>query len=97
MTADTEQRLARIWADALVLDVVARDDNFFQLGGHSLLAAEVIVNTCAEFSVALPARAIFTAPTVAELARLVEAELASPSEQSVIPRAVRRPLPDPAP
>jgi amino acid adenylation domain-containing protein len=39
--AGAEQAIARIWADALALERVGADDNFFDLGGHSLLGLRV--------------------------------------------------------
>ncbi len=37
-----EQQLARIWEDALELDRVGLNDNFFDLGGHSLLSIQLV-------------------------------------------------------
>ncbi len=96
MPSDTEARLTRIWSDCLGIDAIAPDDNFFQLGGHSLLAADIMVSTCAEFGISLPAKTVFAAPTIAELARAVEAERVNPTPASVIPRVERRPVVDPA-
>jgi amino acid adenylation domain-containing protein len=39
---DTEEALARIWAECLGHERVGRHDNFFDLGGHSLLAIRVL-------------------------------------------------------
>lgn len=63
-----ECRLAAIWSDALDVEPVGVQDNFFDLGGHSLLAAELLVAVQAEFDVALPARTLYLQPTIAELA-----------------------------
>lgn len=38
----TEQALARMWADVLGVARVGRKDNFFRLGGHSLLALRLL-------------------------------------------------------
>ncbi|MEO3827710.1 amino acid adenylation domain-containing protein [Actinomadura sp. B10D3] len=39
----TERRLAEIWAGALKVERVGRDDGFFDLGGHSILLIQVVL------------------------------------------------------
>ncbi|HEX5868976.1 MAG TPA: condensation domain-containing protein, partial [Longimicrobium sp.] len=69
----TEDVLAEIWADVLRLERVGVEENFFELGGHSILATVVVGLIQSAFGVAMPLRALFEGPTVAELAERVEA------------------------
>jgi nonribosomal peptide synthetase DhbF len=66
-----EQQLARIWQSLFGRDNISVDDNFFELGGHSLLAVQLASKIEAEFGKQLPLAALFKAPTIEQLARLV--------------------------
>ena len=72
-----EEVLATLWAELLGVERVGARDGFFEIGGHSLLATRVVSRVREAFGVEVPLRAIFDAPTVAELAARVEAALGS--------------------
>jgi acyl transferase domain-containing protein len=67
----TENKIAEIWESLLGIDRVGIQDNFFDLGGHSLIAIQIISRLREAFSIELPIRCIFEAPTISELASLV--------------------------
>jgi ubiquinone/menaquinone biosynthesis C-methylase UbiE/acyl carrier protein len=69
---ETERVLADIWASQLGIVAVGVHDRFFDLGGHSLLAAQIASEICERFQIELPVLKLFQAPTVAELAVLVD-------------------------
>ena len=72
----TEEMLAVIWARVLGLGAgVGPDDDFFALGGHSLLATQVLSRIRESFRVEPPLRAVFESPSLAALARVVDAAL----------------------
>jgi amino acid adenylation domain-containing protein len=66
-----EAKLAEIWCTVLHRQQVGIYDNFFELGGHSLLITSVISRIQEHFSIVLPLRSLFTAPTIAELSQLI--------------------------
>ncbi|HZI16962.1 MAG TPA: amino acid adenylation domain-containing protein [Pyrinomonadaceae bacterium] len=80
-----EQAVAEVWADALGLERVGRDDDFFELGGHSLLAIIIISRLREVFQTDIPLRIIFAGrPTVEGLARAIEIyQIAQADEQEV--------------
>ncbi|NKY52405.1 amino acid adenylation domain-containing protein [Nocardia vermiculata] len=51
---------------------VGADDDFFELGGNSLIATQVAARLGAQISARVPARLLFEAATVAELAERLE-------------------------
>jgi acyl transferase domain-containing protein len=72
---ELEEAVAGVWRELLGVGQVGADDDFFELGGHSLLGTRVIARLRRMFGVEVPVDAIFRAPTVALLARVVEDRL----------------------
>jgi acyl transferase domain-containing protein len=70
-STETEQLIADLWQQVLGVDPIGVHDNFFELGGHSLLAIFITSRLREIFQVDLPARRVFDAPTVAELALVI--------------------------
>jgi amino acid adenylation domain-containing protein len=71
----TEEAIAAIWMDVLKKDAISVTDDFIALGGHSLLAIRVLGRLSRKFGIRLPLRTLFDAPTVAQLAEIVDVEV----------------------
>jgi amino acid adenylation domain-containing protein/non-ribosomal peptide synthase protein (TIGR01720 family) len=69
----TEAALAEIWQEILKIGDFSVHDSFFDLGGHSLMATQVVSRIRNTFEITLPLRALFEAPTVAQLAERITA------------------------
>lgn len=72
LATDTQIRLAALWSRILDVPVDDADDDFFAMGGHSVLAVRLLAAAEKEFAVRLPLAELFTSPTVATMAALIE-------------------------
>jgi amino acid adenylation domain-containing protein len=68
----TETTITMIWAEVFKRDRIGVTDEFLQLGGHSLLAIRILGKLTRAFGVRLPLRTLFDAPTVEQLAQVVD-------------------------
>ncbi|HEY5851481.1 MAG TPA: amino acid adenylation domain-containing protein [Lysobacter sp.] len=84
-----ERTIAEAMAKVLGVPELGVDDDFFSLGGHSLLAAQLTSRLNKELGIALSLRALFDGPTVARLARLVDAYMREHGGEGAI---VREPI-----
>ena len=71
---ETEQILAKIWQDVLHVNQISVHDNFFDLGGHSLLGTWVMAKVKKELDRDVSLSFLFEAPTIAQLALLLDSE-----------------------
>ena len=77
-----EAKLAAILANVLRLDRVGIHDNFFELGGDSILSIQAISSARREGLILSPQH-MFSSPTIAELAAVIERGQDAPSVADV--------------
>ncbi|MDP9901727.1 type I polyketide synthase [Variovorax ginsengisoli] len=80
---ELESVLAGIWQDMLGIAGVGIDDNLFELGGDSLLAIQILARARKAYEVELHPAAFFKAPTLRDLAFLIETQLIEEIEADV--------------
>ena len=83
-SAGTLAIVQEVWAEVLHLDAVGPDDDFVDLGGNSLMVAATVARLSERVGVDIPPRALFEAPTPAEMADLVEEMRAERAESPVL-------------
>lgn len=81
----TESTLIEIWQELLRLKQVNPHDNFFELGGHSLLATQMTSRVRDVFGLELPLKSVFEAPTIAQLAPILESLRDTTSTPKILP------------
>ena len=82
---ELEQLLAKVWEKVLEVRPIGVKDNFFDLGGQSLLAVFLFAQIEKLCGKKLPLTTLFQAPTVEQLAVLLNEEQWSPSWSSLVP------------
>jgi acyl transferase domain-containing protein len=90
-----EASLAELWQSLLGITPIGIHDHFFEIGGHSLLATQVLSRIRDSHHVTLSLSELFSAPTIADIARSIEAAGGAASGADAItpePRDGRLPL-----
>jgi amino acid adenylation domain-containing protein len=72
---EVEQVLALLWQELLGVERVGVHDSFFVLGGHSILAAQLLSRMREALRTELSLHQLFETPTIAELSKIIEADL----------------------
>ncbi len=82
---DLERCIAGIWEKVLKVSSVGIHDNYFDLGGDSLAAVQIFVQLEAICNQQLPLVTLFEAPTIAQLATLIQDAGWKPHWESLVP------------
>ncbi len=82
---ELERRLATIWARVLKVKSVGPSDNFFDVGGDFLLALRLAAEIESAFARTVPLGVIFAAPTIEQLAAMLDRDEAPPAAFSLVP------------
>lgn len=81
----TEAMLAQVWSEVLGVERVGVHDNFFHLGGYSLAALRLFEQIKQRTGKELPLATLFQAPTVVQLAGILDREGWRPPWSSLVP------------
>ncbi|WP_330254866.1 amino acid adenylation domain-containing protein [Nocardia sp. NBC_00565] len=87
---DSERLVAEVMGELVGVETVSADDSFFDIGGNSLLATQLVARLAAATNTRLEVRTVFVAPTVTELAALLDAGPGADAR----PELVRRDRPE---
>lgn len=82
----TEEKLAAIWASLLEVPTPGRDEDFFAIGGDSIVATRMTAKIRSILGVSIPVSRVFEKPTIAGLARAVDAVSSSCSVEPPLSR-----------
>lgn len=80
-----QRQLIRIWERLLGRQDVGIDDHYFDLGGHSILALQLFTEIEHLTGKRLPLATLFKAPTIRELASILQSTQRPISWESIVP------------
>jgi len=72
---DIKAEMREIWQEFLGIEDIKDDDDFFELGGNSLVAVQLFDELKYKLGVQLPLSALFEAPTIKEITKLIEPDV----------------------
>ncbi|MCB9419420.1 MAG: hypothetical protein H6667_06435 [Ardenticatenaceae bacterium] len=81
---EIESQLAIIWGNLLNYEPVSVHDDFFEVGGHSLLAIRFFDQIEEINNKKLPLALLFEAPTIAELANIIQDDTWEATTSSIV-------------
>ncbi|SFK58268.1 non-ribosomal peptide synthetase [Methylocapsa palsarum] len=84
-----DEILCAVFAEALGRERVGNDENFFEIGGHSLAALQAISRIRRDLGAEITLRAVFEAPTAAQLGRLIRRSRSGGRDAGPLPLARR--------
>ena len=93
-TNEIEEKLVHLWRQILEVHALGIDDNFFHLGGESLRATRAVSQMNAAFNCRLSLPRMFEAPTIRQMARLVELSRNEPAMPTIRRRSIPDSIPD---
>jgi acyl transferase domain-containing protein len=77
-----EQQLAAVWQELFGIQQIGIHDRFLDLGGNSLLSTQLVLRLRDKFDLNLSLRAVFDAPTIAQLAVMIEFKRQAPEAEA---------------
>lgn len=80
-----ELQLVQMWESVLGQGSIGIHDNFFEIGGHSLSAARLFIQIENQLGRQLPLATLLQAPTIAQLAAVMQDEHWVPHWSSLVP------------
>jgi amino acid adenylation domain-containing protein len=80
-----ELLLTKMWEQVLEVQPIGVKDNFFELGGDSFLAVRLFAQLANVYGRSLPPATLFHAPTVEQMASLLNEKKWSPRWSSLVP------------
>ena len=91
---ELEQQLEGLWRQVLGVELIGREQDFFQAGGESLAALQILNRVQELYRLELSLRDFCSSPTVSGLAALIRAAQVSGAREDTgivpVPRATRR-------
>jgi amino acid adenylation domain-containing protein len=82
---ESECLLADIWKEIMGQQDIGVDEDFFALGGHSLIAVRMMVALEKKTGLRLPMAALFQAPTIEKMGRILDSHEVNPYAKALVP------------